>query len=95
MEDQHHAERSEGKTLNPGEHDVSRAGDKKEDDEHDRVQHPPEVLDAFEVPEAQTVAQPDLFGEIGDLPVLVDIGVQAVAGVFGIRDAEEVDKAGN
>jgi len=38
------------------------------------------------------VAQSDLFGEVGDLPVLIDIGVQPVASVFGIRDGKEVDE---
>ena len=57
------------------------------------MQRPPEVLHTLEVPEAQTVAQSDLFGEVGDLPVLVDIGVQSVAGVFGIRDPKQVDEA--
>src|SRR6202022_3327481 len=92
MEDQHHAQRSEGKTLDPGDHDVSRARDKEEDDEHDWVQRPPEVLHTLEVPEAKSVAQSDLFGEVGDLPVLVDIGVESVAGVFGIRDGKEGDE---
>src|SRR5437660_30822 len=92
MENQDHRERSEGKTLEPREHDVSRAGDKKEDDEDDGVKTSPEVLHTLEVPEAQAVAQADLFGEVRDLPVLVDIGIQPVAGVFGIRDGKEVDE---
>ena len=56
------------------------------------MQASPEVLDALEVPEAQAVAQADLLGEVGDLPVLVDIRVQPVADVFGIRDGKEVDE---
>src|SRR5205085_12647424 len=92
MEYQHHAERSEAKTLDPGEHDVRRAGDKKEDDKGDRVQASPEVLHTLEIPEAEAVAQADLFGEVGDLPVLVDIGIQPVASVFGIRDGKEIDE---
>ena len=56
------------------------------------MQASPEVLDTLEVPEAQAVAQSDLFGEVGDLPVLIDIGVQPVASVFGIRDGKEVDE---
>src|SRR5947209_7904394 len=92
MENQHHAERSEGKTLDPCEHDVGRASDKKEDDENDWVQASPEVLHSLEVPEAQAVAQSDLLGEVGDLPVLVDIRIQPVASVFGIRDGKEVDE---
>ena len=95
MENQHHAKRSESETLDPCEHDVSRAGDKKEDDEDDRVQASPEVLHTLEVPEAQAVAQADLFGEVRDLPVLVDVRVKPIAGVFGIRDGKEVDKAGH
>src|SRR5438552_19022345 len=90
MENQDHRKRSEGKTLEPREHDVSRAGDKKEDDQDDRVQASPEVLHALEVPEAQAVAQSDLLGEVGDLPVLVDIRVQPVADGFGIRHGNEL-----
>src|SRR5438874_11468767 len=92
MENQDHRKRSEGKTLEPREHDVSRAGDKKEDDEDDGVQASPEVLHTLEIPEAQAVAPADFFSEVGDLPVLVDIGVQAVADVFGIRDGREVQE---
>src|SRR5256886_15479181 len=92
MENQHHAERSESETLDPRDHDVRRTGDKKEDDEHDRVQASPEVLHTLEIPEAEAVVQADLFGEVGNLPVLVDIGIQPVASVFGIRDGKEVDE---
>jgi hypothetical protein len=92
MKNQHHRERSEDKTLDPCDHDVRRASDKKEDDEDDWMQASPEILHTLEVPEAQAVAQTDLFGEVGDLPVLVDIGVQPIAGVFGIRDGKEVDQ---
>ena len=56
------------------------------------MQASPEVLHSLEVPEAQAVAQSDLFGEVCDLPVLVDIRIQPVASVFGIRDGKEVDE---
>src|SRR5437868_15410880 len=51
----------------------------------------PEVVEAFQVPEARAagIPQADLPGQVGDLPVVIDIAVPAVARVLGVGEKEE------
>src|SRR5256885_2165287 len=51
----------------------------------------PEVVEAFQVPEARAagIPQADLLGQVGDLPVVIDIAVPAVAWVLSVGEEEE------
>ena len=88
-EDQDHRQRAEHDAHQAGEHDVRRAGDEENSAHQRRMQQAPVVLPSPQVPQPWAVREPDLFGEVSDLPVVVRIG-EAVPGVFRIGDKEEV-----
>jgi hypothetical protein len=54
----------------------------------------PDVLISPHVPKARSVREADLFGQIGNLPVVVGVG-EPLAGVLGIREREQVDESRN
>src|SRR5260221_5353205 len=58
---------------------------------------PPDVLEALQIPQARPARgrEPDLFGQICDLPVMPDVVVHAEARIFRVVEDEQVKKARN
>ena len=96
LEDEDHHQDREGDAQQPGQDDVGRAGRVEEDQHQGRVQHAPEVVEPLQVPEPGPVGGPEanLLGQIGDLPVVVDVAVPAVPSVLGVGQEEDAVKAG-
>ena len=76
------------------ENDVDGAGDVEHSDHQQRVQHAPEVVEALQVPKARPAwrGQADLFRQVRDLPVVPDVGVEAVAGILRVGEHEQVQQ---
>ncbi len=93
-EDQHHSQRAEGQTEEPRHNDVNRTGGEEQQVHQKRMERPPDVLISPHVPKAGSVRETDLFGQIGNLPVVVGIG-EPLAGVLRVGEREEVDESRN
>src|SRR5205807_4609244 len=92
MEDQDHRQHSKDKTDQPQEHDIDRAGYRKNDHHQNGVKDSPKVVESLQIPEpgASRRAEADLLGQVGDLPVVPDVVVNTKARVLRIRENEEI-----
>ena len=92
MEQEDHHDNAEGRAHEAVQHDVDRPGQIEKPDHQKRVQHAPEIVEALEVPQSRTAGrtQPNLLGQVGDLPVMPDVAVPADPRILGIGQDEHI-----
>src|SRR5579859_653715 len=94
-EDQHHDQGAEENAEQPSQDDVGRARHEEECDQGHWMDDAPVIVEALQVPLTRTPRSPkaNLFRQICDLPVVINIAVPTVPGVLCIGQEEDCEKA--